>query len=346
KGDEFITALQKSELSIPPFIVTTGQGDEHIAVAMMKLGAKDYLIKNTHFLEILPEVIKRVSKEIENEDKLKQAEEALKESEEKFKIIFENKGTATGIVAEDGVIRECNAMFAELSGYPRSDLVGKMKWSDFVVKEDLARLQKYSKQRFENGEAAPTQYECGIVNRNGEVQTAIVNVAMHEKDRIVSLLDITERKQAEEKLMKSETLYRELVESMIDGLYKTTHEGRFLEVNQAMVKILGYNSKEELMAVDIKKELYFNEADREDITSTELQKVTDIYQLRKKDGSAVWVEDNGRYVFSDEGDILYHEGVLRDITERKQIEEALRHNEEMILSSQSVANICSYSTNL
>ncbi|MBI9113383.1 response regulator, partial [Maridesulfovibrio ferrireducens] len=46
KGDEFITALQKSELSIPPFIVTTGQGDEHIAVAMMKLGAKDYLIKN------------------------------------------------------------------------------------------------------------------------------------------------------------------------------------------------------------------------------------------------------------------------------------------------------------
>ncbi|MBI9073744.1 MAG: PAS domain S-box protein, partial [Melioribacteraceae bacterium] len=454
---------------------TTGQGDEHIAVAMMKLGAKDYLIKNIHFLEILPEVIKRVSKEIENEEKLKQAEEKLRLSNSRNIAMISNISDVIGIIGVDGIMKYKSSNIEKLFGWLPEELVGRDAFSN-VHREDLERMQKifttllekdnssstmelkykckdgsykpinltatnltndpningvllnyhditkrkqaeeelqeseskllnifenstnlfyshnldhvvtylspqvenilgYSPEEamikwtelasenpineigfnitvkaIETGKPQPS-YELELVHKNGKKVFVEVREAPLVKDGetvsiVGSLTDITERKQAEERLMKSETLYRELVESMIDGVYKSTHEGRFLEVNQAMVKILGYSSKEELMAVDIKTELYFNETDRENITANELQKGTDIYQLRKKDGSAVWVEDHGGYVYSDEGNILYHEGVLRDITERKQIEEALRHNEEMILSSQSVANICSYSTNL
>ena len=71
---EFLTQLQKKERPLPPFIVSTGQGDERIAVEMMKLGARDYVIKDSLFLDRLPEVLKRVAREIENENKRVQAE--------------------------------------------------------------------------------------------------------------------------------------------------------------------------------------------------------------------------------------------------------------------------------
>ncbi len=76
-GQEFIGQLQRRDLKAPPFIVLTGQGDERIAVNMMKLGARDYMVKDVHFLEILVEMIGRVEKELENEKKLKQAQNKI-----------------------------------------------------------------------------------------------------------------------------------------------------------------------------------------------------------------------------------------------------------------------------
>jgi DNA-binding NtrC family response regulator len=82
---DFIVDMQEKGLELPPFIIATGQGDERIAVQMMKLGARDYIIKDTNLLDLLPTVIGRVVKEIESELKLKRAEEALIESEHFFK---------------------------------------------------------------------------------------------------------------------------------------------------------------------------------------------------------------------------------------------------------------------
>ena len=76
---------------------------------------------------------------------------------------------------DDGIIRECNAVFEELSGYSKSEIIDVMKWSDFVVKEDIERLQKYHAERLKNGDPPPSQYECGIINKKGETVTVIVN---------------------------------------------------------------------------------------------------------------------------------------------------------------------------
>ena len=71
-----------------------------------------------------------------------------------------------------------------------------------------------------------------------------------------------------------------------------------------MVKILGYESKEDLMAVDIKKQLYFAETDRESAILEEKLEEMAVFRMRKKDGSEIWVEDHGRLVVDESGTVL------------------------------------------
>ncbi len=97
-----------------------------------------------------------------------------------------------------------------------------------------------------------------------------------------------------------------------------------MDINPAMVKMFGFSSREEMMAVDIKRDLYFAPEDRGSHILDAGQKQIDVYRMRRKDGSEIWVEDHGYYVHDEKGGILYHEGMLRDITGRKQAEEELR----------------------
>ena len=128
------------------------------------------------------------------------------------------------------------------------------------------------------------------------------------------------RKKTQEELEKSEKIYRTLMEMIPDGIYKSTHAGKFVDVNPAMIKMLGYANKEELLSIDIKTELYFEPTDRESLILQEHLEELGVYPLRKKDGSAIWVEDHGWYTTDENGEILFHEGILRDVTERKQAE--------------------------
>lgn len=147
-GKEFIESLNKQQIPLPPFIITTGQGDERIAVDMMKLGAMDYLIKDVFFLEKIPEVIKRVIKEIESDAKLKQAEEALKQSEatirNKLKAITEPEGDIGTLELSDiidvEVLQSMMDNFYQLTGMLGAvlDVSGKVLvavgWQDICTK--------------------------------------------------------------------------------------------------------------------------------------------------------------------------------------------------------------------
>ncbi len=123
-GKELIEVLKQKKQPLPDFIVSTGQGDERVAVDMMKLGARDYIVKDAHFLDILPEVVRRVDQAIENENKLKCAEEHLRESERRHRIIFEN--SPLGIIRFDseGTIMDFNDKFIQLMGSSRENLIG------------------------------------------------------------------------------------------------------------------------------------------------------------------------------------------------------------------------------
>ena len=136
--------------------------------------------------------------------------------------------------------------------------------------------------------------------------------------------DITERKQIADALKESEELYRNLIEKMPDGVYKSTHAGKFISVNPAMVTMLGYDSKEDLKSIDIKTQLYFEENERTRMVSEAIEDSFDVYKMKRKDGSEVWVEDNGWYTLDEKGNILYHEGIIRDVTDRTSAENKLR----------------------
>lgn len=115
---------------------------------------------------------------------------------------------------------------------------------------------------------------------------------------------------------ESETKFRNLFEKMLDGVYKSTNEGKFIDANPALVKMLGYDTKEELLAIDIKTQLYFVAEERESAIQNDREDSISVFRLRKKDGSEIWVEDRGQYICDENGNILYHEGILRDVTEQ------------------------------
>ncbi len=126
-------------------------------------------------------------------------------------------------------------------------------------------------------------------------------------------------------LKKIENKYQDLFNNSIDGIYKSTEEGKFIEVNASLVEMLGYDSKEELLNIDIKTQLYFNRSERDQLFGIEQRtfKKSDIYRLRKKDGSEIWVEDHGRNIFDSNGDLVYYEGILRDVSEKKKYDDVL-----------------------
>jgi len=228
----------------------------------------------------------------------------------------------------------------KLLGYPAEAFTsGSLSFADIIHPDDVGRLAE-EQRRFIQNERAYYEQEYRLRRSDGQflwvhdfTRTVVINGSRQDHGYIT---DITERKRAEEAHLKSERQYRQLIETMQDGVYRSSHEGRFLEVNPAMVKILGYDSVDELLAIDIPSQLYFALEDRQSAALKEKLEEMGVFRLRKKDGSEIWVEDHGRHVVAEDGTVLYHEGILRDITDRKRAEEELRVAKMVVENSPTV----------
>jgi PAS domain S-box-containing protein len=144
------------------------------------------------------------------------------------------------------------------------------------------------------------------------------------------------RKRAEDALRESEERFRNIFENSPVGIYQTTPDGRILAANPALVRMLGYAAFEELAQRDLERQEYFPEYSRADfkrIVEDEGRIIGLEAAWAKKDGSWLWVRENARAV-RDGHDTLYYEGMVEDITERKQAEEALKvyrdHLEQLV----------------
>jgi signal transduction histidine kinase len=131
-GKEFIKKLNCS-YNIP-FIVMTGHGDEKVAVEMMKLGAKDYIIKDQHFYDFIPEIVKRVNKDLENEKKLNLVEKALRESEIQKKAILDGISAKIIFINQDFEILWLNKTAAASTGKSTGELIGNKCYQYFNKK--------------------------------------------------------------------------------------------------------------------------------------------------------------------------------------------------------------------
>jgi len=263
----------------------------------------------------------------------KKVEEELKVSEEKFRNIFENSAMGKSMTSIEGKMI-ANKAFCEIVGYSKEELL-QIDWTEFTHKDDIDN-NKAIINSILKGEKTFSHWEKRYIHKNGNiVWVDISTFLMRDKtgnplNFITEIYDITERKEAETALRESAELYRNLVLKIPDGVYKSTHNGKFIDVNPAMVKMLGYESKNDLMAIDIKSQLYFNSADRESLILKEKNEEIGIFELKRKDGTGIWIEDHGWYNTDIQGEVISHEGVLRDITERKLAQDALQERESIL----------------
>jgi diguanylate cyclase (GGDEF)-like protein/PAS domain S-box-containing protein len=146
------------------------------------------------------------------------------------------------------------------------------------------------------------------------------------------MVDITDRKQTEDALLESETRYRGLFDHVPVGLYRSSPSGELLDGNRALAQILGYSSREALLEVRA-TDIYVDPSDRERWqAAAESDGVVRDFetQVRRGDGSVIWVRDSGRAVRDRDDRVLYYEGALQDITLRKQAEwEARQANQQL-----------------
>ena len=146
--------------------------------------------------------------------------------------------------------------------------------------------------------------------------------------------DITGRKLMEETLRRTEEMYRKIYENATEGIFQITLEGRFLSANPALARIHGFDSPEELIAsvTDISRQQLHADPEKRNEMLRLLGRDGHVesFEVRmlRRDGSIGWISINARLVRDSEGNPLYHEGTMQEITTRKEAEEALRESEE------------------
>jgi len=261
----------------------------------------------------------------------KQAEEKLKESEEKYRTIVELAPDAIITIDLKGIITSCNTAFLKLTGFSRADIMGKhfTKLPTLRVRDMPKYLKLFSS--ILRGKV-PDPLEVTWINKDGaprlaEGHAGIVKKGGKIKGFQVMIRDITERKKTEEMLQQSEEKYRTLIEDLNVGVYRAAPgaEGKFIDVNQAFAEMLGY-TKEEILKLKV-SDIYVNPQDRmrfsEKIITQGFAKNEELY-LKKKDRTPIIISDTATPVYDRNGTLLYFDGISEDITQRKKAEERIK----------------------
>jgi len=264
----------------------------------------------------------------------KQAEEMLKEREEKYRIIFESAKDAIFIMQEDRFI-DCNEKTLEMFGCNREDIIGEFPYDFSPEKQPDGRSSREKSIEKINKALAgePQVFEWVHITKDGKLFHTLVTLNRYmindEKFLMAIVRDITERKQAEEKLKESEEKYRKIFENVQDIFYQIDTEGNIIEISPSVKRYSGY-SREELIGTPVEHR-YYNPNDRA-ILKAELEKKGEIadYEIRMKTKSdrLVYASLNAHILYDENKKPAGIEGSLRDITERKQAEEKLKESEE------------------
>ena len=261
-----------------------------------------------------------------------EVEEALRQAEQKYRSIFENSVAGIFQSRPDGRFLSMNATRARMLGYDSpEEAIQAITDIGTQIYVDPSRRDEFKRIVEQQGEVREFEHE---ERRKYGSTMWISTSARAVKDTNGTALyyagtaeDITRRKRAEEALRQSEEDYRSIFENAVEGICRSTVDGKFLKVNPALVKMLGYDSEEELLNVDIPTQVYYDPLDRLEFQRkiAEHDKVTSLeLRMKKKNGELIYVNVNDRIQRDANGEILYYEATIEDVTERKKTEEALQ----------------------
>jgi len=340
-GFAAIDLLKETGIDIPLIIVSGAIGEE-TAADCMRLGAFDYIMKSN--LSRLVPAIERELKEAESRRQRKRAEEALRESEEKYRTLIQKIQIAVVVHGPDTRILTCNPKAQELLGLTEDQLIGKTAidpdWYFFKTDGTVMSVEEYPVNQVISRRQTLSDFILGVHNPNKEqgnkVWVLVNAVPVFVNDEIgqviVTFVDITDRKLAEEALLASETKYRGILENLDDAYFEIDLKGNFVFFNKALVSQTGY-SREELVGMNYRKYMSPEMAKTVSMIFSEIYKTGQPvrlfeYEIIMKNGQLRNNESWTSIVFDDNGKPIGFRGVARDITKRKLAEGQLKNTLE------------------
>jgi two-component system cell cycle sensor histidine kinase/response regulator CckA len=266
----------------------------------------------------------------------KRAEDALMQSEIHFRQAVEHSPVAIAIYSnmEEKFIL-VNRKFTEQFGYTLEDIPDVGHWWSLAYPDEKYRKAVKAewaskvKQAIKN--KSPFEpMEAVVTCKDGSIRHIEFNFSSVGERNLVSLIDHTEIKSAQEVVKKSEEKYRRLFEKSKDAIFISNPGRRFIDINQAGIELFGY-TKEELFSLDLEK-LYWNPEDRE-VLWQKLHRsgfVSDFeVEMKRKDGEKIIVHISFSVITDDSGEVSGYQGIIRDVTERKRLERQLLQSQKM-----------------
>jgi len=263
----------------------------------------------------------------------KRAEAALRAERDRAANYLNIAGVIIVALDLNGDITMLNRMGCQLLGYAESELIGR-NWFHTCVPDRVRAATRAGFQSLVAGDAGLAQFfENEVLTRDGiELLIAWHNAPLRDDtSRIIGTLssgtDITAQRRAETARRESDQRYRVLFEHAPMGIYRTTPEGRILMANPALVAMLGYSSFEELAERKLEAQGFEPDYDRNEFKK-EMERAGEIRgretRWQRRDGTLLYVRENALAIRDSQHTILYYEGTVEDVSERKRAEQETR----------------------
>ncbi|HWQ67818.1 MAG TPA: PAS domain S-box protein [Methanospirillum sp.] len=345
-GIAFLKHL-KSEKDTTPFILFTGRGREEVVIEALNNGAEFYLQKGgeprAQFTELAHKIHSATSRQ--------RTEKLAKETEKRLFDIINFLPDATFAIDNEGRVIAWNIAIEEMTGIPARDMLGKGDHEYSIPfygerRPILIDLVSVPDEELSGSRYAVVQREGGILIAETALPRPLgrycvllgkASLLYNDKGEVIgaieSIRDVTEQKRMQEELRKSHDEFIDLLEHMNDVFYRSDNEGRLILASRSWAQDLGYDDLSECLFKNIADTFYAVPGERKRLLE-ELYRNGSVVDyevlLKKKDGTPLPVATSSYLFFDESGAVLGVAGTWRDISGRKQAEDALRESQRQL----------------
>jgi two-component system, cell cycle sensor histidine kinase and response regulator CckA len=313
-----------------PVVITSNEDMMENAAQALRLGADDYIVKNSGYLLQLPFVLENAFNKVQ----VQRERAALKASENHFRLLIENTSDLIIVLDKDGIVKYCSPSIKRTLGFQPEEAIGK-RYEENIHPEDVPIMKSLLSELISNPNSSsePTIVRNRAIDGSWRYSEGIARSAVDASGQVIVIInarDITDKKRAEDALLNSENRFRALVEKSSEAIMLIESSGNPIYVSPPVKKLLGY-SEEEFLALERYEiihpdDSYIIDEALSNLSAEKGRTIVYCVRLRHKDGTWRWIESSLHDLREDPavGAIISH---FRDITAQKDAEDSLQESE-------------------